>query len=199
MKSSLIIIIPLLLGSFALTAQAVPITGQINIQSGTVVLTPNALGAVTAVGGSTNGIVTAVEGPTYPASVVGDTVTYKPFVLNLLAQPITNLWSLTDVVGTGFSYGFNLNNLTVITQSPQSLFIAGSGNVTSTNPTLDPTPGTFTYNITSADGSPTNGVFSFQSNTVSPTGVPDGGNAVILFGIGLIGLAGLSRKFSWAE
>ncbi len=200
MKISLLKTIPLLLSSIALTAQAVPIAGQINIQSGTVVLTPNQLGAVTAVGPSANGVVTSVEG-SYPMSLIGDAVTHKSFLVTMGSQPITSLWTATDVVGTGFSFSFDLGSITSVTQSSSLLSLTGTGTLQSTNPGLDPTPGLWTYGINSADGTPTNGVFSFQSNNVGapiPTGVPDGGDAVILVGVGLLTIGGLARRFSWA-
>jgi hypothetical protein len=61
---------------------------------------------------------------------------------------------------------------------------------------LDPTAGLWSYGINSADGSPTSGFFSFQSNNVArAVGVPDGGTTVMMFGMGLVGLAGLGRAF----
>ncbi len=205
MKYSLIKTIPLLLGSFALTAQAVPIAGQINITGPSVTLVPpNILGAVTSVN-ATTGIVSAVENnASFPLSLVGDTVTYSAFAVNTLPQPIT-LWTVTDlgVGGTGFNYSFDLTAFTSISQSPFNLFIVGTGTLRSTAPGLDPTTSTFTYGINSANGTGTGNppVFSFQSNNVGvpvqSSNVPEGGDALIFFGAGLLGIAGLARKFSW--
>lgn len=203
MKIPLLKTIPLLLGSFALTAQAVPIAGQINITGSNVTLVPpNSLGAVTAVN-ATTGTVSAVEtNASYPLSLVGDTVTYSGFGVNLLPQSLL-LWTVTDVGGTGFSYSFNLSAFTSIIQTPFNLFLVGTGILSSTNPGLDPTPSQFTYGINSANGSGTGNppVFSFQSNNVGvPVAVntPDGGDALILFGAGILSLAGLARRFGWA-
>lgn len=197
MKTPLVKLVPLLVGSiaFAVSAQAVPITGQINIQTGLVVLTPNQLGAVTVVGASNNGRVTSVEG-SYPAALIGDIATYKAFNVALGAQAIQNFWSVSDLlapVGTGFNYSFDLATITGIAQTATSLTVNGSGTLKSTDPLLSPTTGMWTYGINSADGSPTSGFFSFQSNNVARASVPDGGSAVILFGLGLISVGGLSR------
>lgn len=197
MNMSLIRILPLLLGSIALTAQAVQITGQINIQAGTVVLTPNVLGAVTAVGGSTNGIVTSVEGA-YPVALKDDVVTFKPFAVAVGAQAITSLWSVTDllaVVGTGFNYTFDLIAMTSVIQTPTNLFINGTGTLRSNDPNLNATPALWSYGINSSDGTATSGVFSFQSNNSAQSQVPDGGSTLVLIGAGLMGLFGYSRTF----
>lgn len=200
MYNSLTKIVPLLLCGFALTAQAVPITGQINIQTGSVVLTPNMLGAVTNVGGSSNGRVTAVEG-TYPATLVGELVTYQPFVVAVGAQAIPNFWSVTDIlapVGAGLNFSFDLGAITSVIQTPTNLFLNGSGTLRSNGANIESSPGMWSYGINSADGSPTNGSFSFQSNNVARNvSVPDGGSALILFGVGLIGLGGLARSFKF--
>ncbi|WP_414663215.1 hypothetical protein [Horticoccus sp. 23ND18S-11] len=200
MYPSLTKLVPILLGSLALAAQAVPITGQINIQTGSVVLTPNMLGAVSSVGGSSNGLVTAIEGA-YPAALVGDFVTYKPFIVAVGAQSIATFWSVTDTlapIGTGFNYSFDLGAITSVIQTPTNLFVNGAGTLRSNNPALDATPGLWSYGINSADGSPTSGAFSFQSNNVAQNvAVPDGGNSLILFGAGLIGLGGLARSFKF--
>ncbi|MBL9208925.1 MAG: hypothetical protein JNL92_00570 [Opitutaceae bacterium] len=199
MKTSFTTLASLLVGSIglALTAQAIPITGQINIQTGLVVLVPNQLGAVTVVGASNNGRVTGVEG-SYPAALLGDAVSYKAFNVALGAQAIADFWSVSDLlapVGTGFNYSFDLVSVSSIIQTPTNLFINGMGTLKSSDPLLSPTAGMWSYGINSADGSPTNGFFSFQSNNVARASVADGGSAVILFGLGLLGLGGLARMF----
>ena len=202
MKKSFGKLVSLLLGStaLALTAQAIPITGQINIQTGLVTLTPNQLGAVTVVGPSTNGRVTGVEGA-YPASLLGDVVSYKSFNVAVGAQPIADFWSVADMlapINGGFTYSFDLSSVTSFAQTPTSLTVNGVGTLKSTDPLLTATTGMWSYGINSADGSPTNGFFSFQSNNVARASVADSGSAVILFGLGLLGLGGLSRMFSVA-
>jgi hypothetical protein len=186
----------LLFGSLALTASAIPITGQINFQ-GNVVLTPNMLGAVESVAPATNVRVTSVEGTSYPATLVGDTGTYAGFTVATGAKSITPLWSVTDTGGTGFNYSFDLLNISTSNQASNNLFLAGSGTLRISGGGFDPTPGLWTYNITSADGSPTSGVFSFQSNnTAQGQTVPDGGSTVILLGAGFLAtVLAYRRKF----
>ncbi len=196
MHTSLKKIIPLLLCGIALTAQAAPITGQLNIQAGTVVLNPNQLGAVSTVSASTTGLVTSVEG-SYPISLLADTVTYKPFAVTLGNQAITSLWSVTDA--GGFSYSFDLSAVTSIIQTGSNLFLNGMGTLWSTNPATSPAYSLWSYGINSADGTPTNGIFSYQSNNVATSGVPDSANTMILLGVGLMGLVGLRSRFQKAS
>jgi len=184
--------VALLLASSVLTTRAVPIVGQVNI-SGTVVLNTATLGTATSAL-LTTGILNLAEG-SYPASLVGDTATYSAFNFALGPQVITPLWTVTDLVGTGFVYSFNLANVTTYTQAANNLFLAGTGTLTSSNPVLSPTAGLWTYNINSADGSATNGRFSFQSNnTASGPMVPDGGDTVLLLSGSFLGFAFLMRR-----
>lgn len=155
---------------------------------------------MTVVGASSSGRVTGVEGA-YPAALLGDAVSYKAFNVALGAQAIADFWSVSDLlapIGSGFTYSFDLASISSIIQTPSNLFINGLGTLKSTDPLLSPTAGLWSYGINSADGSPTNGFFSFQSNNVARAAVADGGSAVIMFGLGLLGLAGLARRFSAA-
>lgn len=178
----------LLLTAMAVSAHAASITGQINIQTGSVILNPNTLGTATSANAAT-GIVTSVEG-SYPMSLIGDTASYSAFNFAVGPQAITPLWTVTDS-GGGFTYSFNLTNISTFNQSSQQVFLAGSGMLTSSNANLTPTNGLWTYNITSADGSPTNGVFSFQSNNVA---VPDGGSTLVLLGLSFFGTALIAAR-----
>lgn len=200
MYNSFTKIVPILFGTLALAAQAVPITGQINIQAGSVVLAPSRLGAVNGVGGSSNGVVTAAEGA-YPTALVGDFVTYKPFIVAAGAQPIGTVRSVTDALpplGIGFNFSFDLSAIASVVHPPINLFLNGAGTLRSNNPALDATPGPWSYGINSPDGSPTGGVFSFQLNNVAQSvAVPDGGSALITFAVGLVGLGGLARSFKF--
>jgi hypothetical protein len=189
-----------LLGSIALTAHAVPITGQINI-AGTVLLNPMGTTLASATSANaTTGTVNIVEG-TYPVTLLGDTAIYKAFNFAIGAQPIPALWTVTDVAPTGFTYSFDLATISTFTTSggaglPSNLFLAGSGLLSSSDPNLTPTSGMWTYNINSADGSPTGaGTFSFQSNNVGVgTPVPDGGSTVVLLGTSLFALGLLASR-----
>jgi hypothetical protein len=194
MNTSYVKLFPLLLGGIAFTAQANPINGQINIQTGNVVLTPNQLGAVVSVGTSTNGKVTSVEGA-YPTNLDGDSVTYKSFNVTFGAQSISGLWSVTEIVSPFYTYTFNLGSITSIVQTSTNLSINGTGTLASTDPTWTLTSGLWSYGINSADGSPTSGNFSFQSNNTSVASVADGANTLVLFGVGLMAVVGIGKKF----
>jgi hypothetical protein len=189
MNTYLARLVPLLLGSMALTAHATPIVGEIEIQAGSVMLTPNQLGAVNTVGPSTNGLVASVSGAgtSYPVSLDGDQVAYTSFTVTLGPQAVLPLWTLS---GNGYTYSFDLASITSIVQTSTSLTIDGTGSLISTDPDdTGPTPGTWSYDI---NGGPTDGVFSFESNTADPH-APDGANTLILLCVGLLGLVG----FGW--
>src|ERR1039458_1737541 len=194
MNTSYVKLFPLLLGGIAFTAQANPITGQINIQTGDVVLTPNQLGAVVSVGTSTNGKVTSVEGA-YPTSLDGLAVNYKSFNVIFGAQSITGLWSVIGPPPNDFTYTFNLGSITSIVQTSTNLFISGTGTLASSDPTWTLISGLWSYGINSADGTPTSGNFSFQSNNTSVASVADGANTLVLFGVGLMGVVEIGKKY----
>jgi VPDSG-CTERM motif len=92
------------------------------------------------------------------------------------------LWS----VG-GFT--FDLLSATVVVQNAKTLSIEGTGIVSGNG--FDPTAMDWSFTTQSAGGK-TRTTFSFSGNGV--TGVPDGGSAVALLGIALIGIEVLRRK-----
>lgn len=194
MNTSLARLVPLLLGSMALTAHATPIIGQINITAFDVVLTPNQLGAVTSVGGSTDGLVSNVSGGTtsYPTSLVNSAypVMYAPFSVTVGLQAINPLWSVNDLAN-GYNYSFDLISISSVVDNSGFLNLTGTGNLLSTNPlATGPTLGAWTYTIQSSNGGPTNGYFSFASNNDVKASVPDNGNTLILIGAGMLGVVG---------
>lgn len=117
-------------------------------------------------------------------TVVGTSVGAPDWVFGVNSGgSFTDLWN----VG-GFQY--NLTSSTVDLRTSSVLVVTGTGMVTSSNPSLDPTIGTwyFTANAPAA-GSPGAYQFSFSSGTE----VPDGGTTAMLLGLGLTGLAMLAR------
>jgi VPDSG-CTERM motif len=99
-----------------------------------------------------------------------------PWVFNP-ATPTPSLWS----VG-GFT--FDLLSATIVTQLPHFLNIEATGIIH--GPGFDDTPGTFQFAVTGV------GIrFGFAALTQA---VPDGGAAVALLGLALIGVEGLRRK-----
>lgn len=191
----------LLVGSIALTARAVPITGQINI-GGKVILNPGgaAQTLTTATGAqATTGTVNLVSpGGSYPVTLLGDTASYSAFNFALGAQSVTPLWTVTDlgVGGTGFTYTFALQNVTTFNQSFNNIFLAGTGILSSSDPTLQASNGSWTYSINSFDGTATDafGNFAFESNQGATGAVPDGGSTALLLGGALIALAVAARR-----
>jgi VPDSG-CTERM motif len=99
-----------------------------------------------------------------------------PWVFNP-PTPTLGLWS----VG-GFT--FDLLSSTIVTQLPNFLNVEATGIIH--GPGFDDTPGTFQFTVTGS------GIrFGFAALTQA---VPDGGAAVALLGLALIGIEGLRRK-----
>jgi hypothetical protein len=79
--------------------------------------------------------------------------------------------------GQGFT--FNLMSATVVDQTATFLNITGTGIIMADG--FDDTPMTWAFTVQNAGGN--HDFFSFSAN--SATGVPDGGSAVALLGMGL--------------
>ena len=105
----------------------------------------------------------------------------QPWIFNP-STPTPGLWS----VG-GFT--FDLLSSTVVTQNASTLVIEGSGTVSGNG--FDPTAMDWSF-TTQSSGGRTNTTFSFSANGVA---VPDGGSAVALLGLALVGVEVLRRKF----
>jgi hypothetical protein len=89
-------------------------------------------------------------------------------------------------------FTFDLSSSMVVSQPTDGTFLDVSGVGTMSGNGFDPTPGTWSFNSTQADGS-SNPTFSFQANSAA---VPEA-SSVALFGIGVLGLLGrqaLRRK-----
>ena len=162
------------------SAQAIPITGMVNIAGQANFNTNSLLTASSATFTNAH-----VEGPntgsfaglTFPTPVVMASYTFDP-------STITNgLWS----VG-GFT--FNLLSSTVEQRTATFLSISGTGTITGP-PGFDPTPGTWAFTSQNAGGRPGMS-FSFSANTEA---VPDAGMTMALLGTGLMGLAAFRAKF----
>lgn len=177
-------------------AFAVPFTGQIgfntipgqgstlNFSGGTT------LGFATGAQANSASQVTLVEG-SFPVSLLADVVTYKAFNFVVGAQPIAELWKVTDT-GPGVIYTFDLTAITSYTNNGNNLSISGVGLLKSSNPALDPTGGNWTYQITTSDGTSTSGLWQFQSN--NGAAAPDGGSMAVLLGSALLGMVWVSRR-----
>jgi hypothetical protein len=169
-------------GGFALSAQAVPITGILNI-GGTANFNTPSLATTT---GATFRDVLVLGGNdgTFAGFVVGTPVVMASYTF--IPSTITNgLWSVN-----GFT--FNLLSSTVVSRSAFFLSVSGTGIITGPAG-FDPTPGVWAFTSQNAKGGP-HDTFSFSANTEAGA-VPDGGMTLALLGAGLMGLAAFRAKF----
>ena len=168
-------------GGFALSAQATPITGILNI-AGTADFNTNSLTTASAAT-FTDVIVLGGNSGTFAGFAVGTPVVMASYTFD--PSTITNgLWSVN-----GFT--FNLTASTV--QLPRTAtFLSISGTGTITGPAgFDPTQGMWAFTSQNASGRP-HDTFSFSANTEA---VPDGGMTLALLGAGLMGIAAFRAKF----
>jgi hypothetical protein len=102
------------------------------------------------------------------------------------STPTPGLWNLP-----AFGFSFDLTSVTsVVRNGNLGLEIFADGILHGTG--FDDTPGQYSFSVTNPDGRP-HIVFAFAAETIGvPT--PDGGAAVALLGIALIGIEGLRRK-----
>ena len=86
-------------------------------------------------------------------------------------------------------FRFDLNSITKVVAVPTGLILNGSGIVTNTAGTPDPTGAAFSASFNTVTGR-----FSYGANVGIP--VPDGGSAMALLGMALVGIEALRRKFA---
>jgi hypothetical protein len=175
-------------GLFSQQAQAAPITGDIQF-AGEVQFDTNSLATATRVvtwfdvfhnAGFSS--VTSATG-SFAGIAPGTQATMgQPWIFNP-STPTPGLWS----VG-GFT--FDLLSSTILVQNSNTLSIEGSGIVSGNG--FDPTAMDWSF-TTQSSGGRTRTTFSFSGNGVA-VGVPDGGSAVALLGIALVGIELLRRK-----
>ena len=173
---------------FCQQAGAIPIVGHVDM-NGQVTL-DNTLGLANGATGFT--LVSVVNTPDGAfTGTAGSGVTFNPFAWNPSSAPVTPLWKFTSA---GSLYSFNLASLSVVGQSSSFLNLTGVGTLTISGGTYDPTPGNWSFTITSSTGgSAPNFEFGFVSST---SAVPDGGSTVALLGCALVALGGLRRKLA---
>src|SRR5438876_7201482 len=169
-------------GGFALSAQATPITGMLNI-AGTANFNTSSL--LTA-GSATFSDVLVLGGNsgTFAGFAVGTAVVMASYTFD--PSTITNGWWSVN--------GFTFNLTSSVVQTPRSatfLSISGTGTITGP-PGFDPTPGVWAFTSQNAGGRP-HSTFSFSANTAA---VPDAGMTMGLLGAGLMGLAAFRAKFA---
>lgn len=174
--------------AFAPQAQAIPITGRIDFGGIANVNTGNP-GTATAFTGFSNVSVSnfGAISPTGAYAGLGGTtgVTMNPFSFNPFVAPAGPLWTF---MSGGVTYSFNLTGLSSVMQSPFGLIVSGYGSATITGgmTAYEATAGTFTISMQSG-GSPN---FSFSADSL----VPEGGSALALLGMALLGVEIFRRK-----
>jgi hypothetical protein len=169
----------LLMVGFATTAHAASITGGINIGAlstvsldkvnNTVAFTPDA-SQVNAIVSSSTGSLAVLA----PAFTLGS---YKDFNYSPLsvANPI---WTFGGV-------SFDLTQVTFINELGPGLVLGGTGILKAGG--YDDTLGSWSFSADTSGGS-----FSWSSTATAQ--VPDGGTSMSLFGLSLLGLAGVAKK-----
>ena len=169
-------------GGFALSAQATPITGMLNI-AGEANFNTNSLltaSSATFINPHVESGTGSFAGLVFPTPVVMASYTFDPSTMT------NGLWS----VG-GFT--FNLTSSTVKQRTAEFLSVSGTGIITGPAG-FDPTPGIWAFTSQNAGGQPGMS-FSFSANSHAGA-VPDGGMTLALLGAGLMGLAAFRAKFA---
>jgi hypothetical protein len=171
-------------GLFCQQAQATPITGDITF-GGVVTFDSTNLSLAKQVSTWNLSIVTS-DSVDFGIPILTNVTMTAPWIFNP-STPTIPLWS----VG-GFS--FDLMSSTIVTQNNTFLNITAVG--TLSGPGFDPTPGTWSFTVSNADGK-THDTFGFQSDTAAGL-VPDGGTTAALLGLAFAGIEVLRRKFKVA-
>ncbi len=184
------------LGTALLTprADAVQLTGDVTINGDVRYNTTNLATATQAVAfglTSTSGV---LAGSPMVVSSSGNFVLLAPVLTPALFGTNINLNSgasqLLYTLPSGLT--FTLTSSTIAGQSASFLNVNGTGTITA--PGFDATPGVFSLASTSAGGAQ-QATFGFTSNTAArPAGVPDGGSALALLGLAVLGVEVVRRK-----
>jgi hypothetical protein len=165
-------------------AQAVPITGMLNI-AGTATFDSTHLGSANSVTSFNDVTVGGGNTGSFAGIAIGTPVMMaSPYIFN----PSTGTPALWSVGG----FTFDLQTSHIELQNNSFLVISGAG--TLFGPAgFDATPGIWAFTTQNAGGRP-HATFTFSANT-SGAAVPDGGMTVALLGAGLLGLASFRAKF----
>jgi VPDSG-CTERM motif len=122
-------------------------------------------------------------------SATDDFAFITPGTSAAMAQPwIFNPSTATPGLWSVGGFTFNLLSSTIVTQNAGALVITGTGTVSGNG--FDPTAMDWSF-TTQSSGGRTGTTFSFSANGVA---VPDGGSAVALLGLALVGIEVLRRK-----
>ncbi len=181
------LMVPAVIASLSMSAEAIPITGQIDL-SGTATADSSDFLTATEFESFTGVTVGGAPSGTYAGVADGQAVSMaNPVVFAPTpVLPVSPLWTFT--IGTT-TYDFNLKSLSVGPISANSIQLDGSGTLQVTG--YDDTPGIWILNA-STFGSDT---FTFESSNAA-AGVPDGGTTVLLLGVSLTSLALIKRRLA---
>jgi len=182
----------LVISGFAMSLQAIPITGNLSL-SGTISMDGTSF--VTATKFTSFEDVTVGGASALSGAYVGTkgaAVTVTPFTWSppTASTPINPLWTF---ISGGNTYSFDLSVLHVDYASPTGLLLSGLGTAYITGPGLDYTETTGTWDFSAqSQGLST---FTYSSTTVVPAAsVPDGGPTAVMMGASLVGLGMIRRK-----
>lgn len=179
-------------GLMTTTTQAIPITGQVDIQGTAILDDPVLLNATTLVdivGAKVQGTST---GDYEVAGNIGEDVAYLPFSFNPIGGlPVEPLWAFMHA---GAVYTFDLHSINVDLHTANVLVLSGTGVLKINDLIHDATEGNWFLQVTTASGKSTDAQFIFQSSDSAENQVPDGGSTMILLGSAILGLFGISRK-----
>jgi len=173
-------------GLFSQQAAAAPIQGDIDFV-GTATYNTNSLATATRVNSWSNTRVLSTSGNFSSIPDFNVATFTAPYVFNFVGPQ--NLWTTTF---GGQTFSFQLLTSMVVSQNARFLQVSGTGIVSGTG--FDNTAGLWSFSSSKSDGG-TAATFSFQANT---TAVPEGGSALALLGIALVGVEVLRRKFASA-
>lgn len=186
MKSKLIkfLIAAAVMASLSMTAQAIPITGQISL-SGSASSDNSDLTVATTLSNFTGVVVGGVPSGTY-AGLAGTAVSMpNPVIFRPITVPINKLWTFTVGATT---YDFILNTMSIgAGNDANDLTLKGTGTLEVTG--FDSTAGNWTLTAQTYGAT----AFTFSSSNVA---VPDGGTTVLLLGAALSALGLIKRRLS---
>lgn len=175
---------------------AVLIPGKVDMV-GTGSLNDSSL--IAATGFSSFGPATVIPTPNGAfIGTAGSAVTFTPFMWNPQSTPVVPLWSF---VSGGWTYTFELSEITFVSQNAAFVNLAGNGvlNITGLGSPYEATPASWTFTITSA-GADLDFRFGFVSSNAAvvpePSTIVAGALLLLPFGVLTIGRLRNSKQAS---
>jgi hypothetical protein len=174
---------------FSQQAQATQITGEIHMAGDVIFDTPNLAAATTV-----NHWI-SVQNNAEKATTFGATGTFT-MIPTLTEADMTHPWTFDPSTPTAplwsvaaFGFSFDLTSVLSVTHIGNNFInVLTRGTIHATG--FDDTQALFSFTVNNPDGR-THATYGFADATIT---VPDGGSAVALLGLALIGIEGLRRK-----